>query len=307
MRKSALIAILVWLGATLFWWAFAFAPTSAETPGWFEAARVACFGRMPNGLPEPYGWLNLVLSPITLAITILFIWSPQELKETFKSLASRRAGQAFLVCTLGVVSALSVWVGQSVHKAIQIEMVDFSAPDPKAELPEDYPRLNRVLPAFSLVDQTGNTITEKSFLGRPVVLTFAFAHCATVCPVIIHQVLQGIKAEDGAEFLIITLDPWRDTPGSLPSIAKEWELPEFAHVLSHQNPKIVSELFPLFDMPATRDDKTGDITHPALVFVIDPQGQWIYTFNNPHPSWLSEAIRRVSLKHAGIQKPLRYQ
>ncbi|MCB0365740.1 MAG: SCO family protein [Bdellovibrionaceae bacterium] len=300
MKKSVLLAICIWLGATLLWWAFAFAPTPGAAPAWLEAARSACFGRMPNGLPEPYGWMGLVLSPAILAIAILFVWSPQEVFATLKQALSLKVGQVFTAVTLILIGGESVWVAQKFSAALEIESVDFSAPTPDVQLPDNYPQVNKDLPAFSLVDQHGNTIGEKTFLGRPVVLTFAFAHCATVCPVIIHQVLQGLKEDDGAEFLVITLDPWRDTPGSLPTIAKEWELPSFAHVLSHKTIEEVTRLFPLFNMPTSRNDKTGDITHPALVFVINPQGQWVYTFNNPHPSWLSEAVRRVSLKHAGI-------
>ena len=177
--------------------------------------------------------------------------------------------------------------------------MNFGVPASERGLPKAYPTTAKNLPPFSLVDQQGSVITEKTFLGRPVVLTFAFAHCATVCPVIIHQVLKGIKKKEGVEFLIITLDPWRDTPDSLSTIAKEWELPEFAHVLSHKKVEEVTKLFPLFNMPATRDNKTGEITHPALIFVINPQGQLVYTFNNPHSTWLSEAIDRVSLPHTG--------
>lgn len=300
MRRSALLACLLLLLATLFWWAFAFAPLPSAAPGWVAVARDACFGRAPNGLPEPYGWMSLILSPLMLLTAIFIVWSPEELRVTWQNLWRQSWGKALVAAALVLTAGEAVWVMQRLKVALSMEQVRFDASETEDRIPDLYPKVNQPMPAFQLVDQHGQTITEKTFLGRPVVLTFAFAHCATVCPVLVRQVLDGLAPEQQVEVLIVTLDPWRDTPSALPGLAKKWRLPSFAHVLSSARVENVTSLFPKFNMPSQRDEKTGDISHPALVFIIDSQGQWIYTLNNPPSKWILDAINRVSLRHAGI-------
>ena len=75
--------------------------------------------------------------------------------------------------------------------------------------------------ALALTDQCGREVTLESFRGRPVLVTFAYAHCETVCPLVVADVLaaRAPLARDPPAVLIVTLDPWRDTPSRLASIA----------------------------------------------------------------------------------------
>jgi hypothetical protein len=47
----------------------------------------------------------------------------------------------------------------------------------------------------------------------------------------------------------------------------------------------------------TRDERTGDIAHPGLVFLIDADGGLAYTFSNPSPAWVREGLRRLGRTH----------
>jgi cytochrome oxidase Cu insertion factor (SCO1/SenC/PrrC family) len=47
----------------------------------------------------------------------------------------------------------------------------------------------------------------------------------------------------------------------------------------------------------TRDQRTGDIVHPGLVFLIDADGRLAYTFGTPSPAWVREALRRLGRPH----------
>jgi cytochrome oxidase Cu insertion factor (SCO1/SenC/PrrC family) len=46
-----------------------------------------------------------------------------------------------------------------------------------------------------------------------------------------------------------------------------------------------------------RNDKTGDIVHPGLVFLIDADGRLGYTFNNPPAAWVREGLQRLGRAH----------
>lgn len=91
-------------------------------------------------------------------------------------------------------------------------------------------------PALGLVDQSGASVGLETLAGKTVLVSFAFAHCVTVCPVLIgtlHAAVEGIPPAATA-VVVITLDPWRDTPGNLPAIAQALRLERLpdARVLS---------------------------------------------------------------------------
>jgi protein SCO1 len=138
-------------------------------------------------------------------------------------------------------------------------------------------RVNDTTPALSLTDQSGREVTLESFRGRPVIVTFAFAHCETICPLIVADVLAARRQIDGAApaVLIVTLDPWRDTAARLPAIARAWGLGEDTHVLSGPADDVERALN-RWRVPRTRNPRTGDISHPSIVYVVGADGRIAY-------------------------------
>lgn len=69
---------------------------------------------------------------------------------------------------------------------------------------------------FTLVDQSGQEITEAAFRGTPSVVFFGFTHCPEICPTTLFE-LDGWLAALGDEgkdirAWFVTVDPARDTP-----------------------------------------------------------------------------------------------
>jgi cytochrome oxidase Cu insertion factor (SCO1/SenC/PrrC family) len=107
------------------------------------------------------------------------------------------------------------------------------------------------------------------------------------------EALKTAAPGDGVAVLLVTLDPWRDTPGTLPALARRWALPPHFHVLTSHHPADVVAVARAFGVPSIRDDTSGDITHPGLVFVVDAAGRLAYTFNSPPAGWLRDALHRL--------------
>jgi cytochrome oxidase Cu insertion factor (SCO1/SenC/PrrC family) len=93
---------------------------------------------------------------------------------------------------------------------------------------------------------------------------------------------------------VLTLDPWRDTPGALPGMLSGWKLDRDPAVraLSGSVDDVTAALAAL-QVPGERDPSSGEITHPALVYIIDAQGRIAYMLNNPPVEWIIEAVRRA--------------
>jgi cytochrome oxidase Cu insertion factor (SCO1/SenC/PrrC family) len=283
--------LALWLGSTLGWWAFAFMPLPSTSPEWVAAARYACFGSMDSGLPEFHGWLLLVVAPLTFLVATFVLWG-SEVRPSILGIARTPIGRCVFAAILLAVVTEGAWVARKVDAARTIARAAADAGRDDTELPSGYPRQATAAPTFQLVDQHGASVSLERLRGRPVLITFVFAHCQTICPLLVDT-LKEASSGMPSEVLLVTLDPWRDTPSSLASIAARWALPDHAHVLSSRTASDVLKVAEEYGVPFERDDRSGDITHPGLVFVIDRMGHLTYTFNNPSVAWVREAIGRL--------------
>lgn len=282
--------LALWAVATLFWWAFAFAPLPSAPPAWLTAARHACFGSAGEGLPAPHGWMLLVLGPASFLLGIAVLWG-RELPASLARGMRGRAGTWVAVVLAVAATVEGVWVLRKVEAARAV--ADWAQPiRDDGPLPAEYPRQAAPAPDFSLVDQRGVTLSISELKGRPVVLTFVFGHCQTLCPVVVDT-LKLVSRASAPVVLLVTLDPWRDTPSALPGIADRWELPVGFHVLSSRRVADVLRVADRYGVTFRRDERTGDIVHPGLVFVIDADGRLAYTFSNPPVAWVREGLRRL--------------
>jgi cytochrome oxidase Cu insertion factor (SCO1/SenC/PrrC family) len=57
-----------------------------------------------------------------------------------------------------------------------------------------------------------------------------------------------------------------------------------------------------WNIPRSRDLQTGDIVHPALVYVIDPEGRIAYALQGD-PDALVELVRRASVEPGAAPSP----
>jgi protein SCO1/2 len=81
---------------------------------------------------------------------------------------------------------------------------------------------------FSLVDQNGKKVTEKSWPGKYKLVFFGFTHCPDTCPATLQKFSVVMKKFDpkGEKIvpLFITVDPARDTVKTLKSYLSSYPL-----------------------------------------------------------------------------------
>ncbi|KQS33789.1 SCO family protein [Dyadobacter sp. Leaf189] len=81
-----------------------------------------------------------------------------------------------------------------------------------------------VIPAFSFVNQNGETVTEKAVENKIYVADFFFTTCPTICPVMKRQMIKVYNEYKGNEDVMIlshSIDPEHDTPEVLNKYAKD--------------------------------------------------------------------------------------
>jgi protein SCO1/2 len=284
---AAVAALGAIVAITASWWALALWPVGSAAPEWFLRTREVCFGSTADRLPNAGGWILLVGQPAGMVALLAAVWGT-ELREGMVLAMARATGQL----TVGVVSALLVAGLGSVVVRVRTAGVEPFPAGPGATAAQ-LTRVNDVAPPLALTDQTGREITLESYRGRPVVVAFAFAHCQTVCPLIVADVMTARRrfGGDPPRVLIVTLDPWRDTPSRLASIAKQWGLDGDAHVLSGA-PEEVERTLNGWRVPRVRNEKTGDISHPSIVYVIGADGRIAYVVSG-NADAISAAVRAL--------------
>jgi protein SCO1 len=72
---------------------------------------------------------------------------------------------------------------------------------------------------FTLVDDTGATVTERTIAGKPYVLYFGYKFCPDVCPTTLLDLSRWIQKlgpdADRLNYVFVTVDPERDTVQSM--------------------------------------------------------------------------------------------
>lgn len=72
----------------------------------------------------------------------------------------------------------------------------------------------QAVPAFSLTDQDGKTVTSEDLKGRPVVYAFVYSTCEDTCPAQVQTIKGAIDAADRKDVRVvgISVDPVNDNP-----------------------------------------------------------------------------------------------
>lgn len=249
---------------TAAWWVLALYP-AASAPEWMIRTRYVCFGAPPGGLPNVGGWILLIGQPVGMLVMLFAGWGDAVRCDlrVFARHAPGKLALAFAVGALAWGAAKTVSIVRSASRS-----TDRFATDSPAQVSRPFE-----VPALNLIDQHGRQFALRRLAGEPVLVSFAFAHCETMCPTAIRE-LKRIRAEVGREdipLVVVTVDPWRDVPSRLPSIAAGWQLASHDRVLSGSIDDVNAAL-DAWNIVRQRDEATGEVIHPVAVVLVHPDG-----------------------------------
>ncbi|HET7692223.1 MAG TPA: SCO family protein [Gemmatimonadota bacterium] len=271
------------LAVTAAWWALALWPLPASAPDWLSRTRAVCFGSTPSGLPDVQGWMLLFLQPTLMLAQVLAIWGGELKGDASRMSRSRRGRMALGVLVIAFFTA----AGAAVTRVRGATEASASAEGGLIE--PGWVRVGRPAPPLELLDADGAPLRLAELRGRPVFVAFAFAHCQTACPRLVHEVLVAQRALGDPAVIVVTLDPWRDTPSRLRSIEERWEMGEGARVASGSVGQVEAAL-DAWGIERSRDPRNGDLVHVPRVFVVDREGILAYEAD-PNAALLAELAR----------------
>jgi len=136
---------------------------------------------------------------------------------------------------------------------------------------------------FRLTDQAGQTVTEKSLLGRPSIIFFGFTHCPDVCPTTLFEMSEVLRAmgpdADKLNAYFVSVDPERDTPAVMKDYISSFD-PRLKGLTG--SPDDIAKMIAVYRVYAKKVPlKDGDYTmdHTALIYLMDAKGHFVRPFN----------------------------
>jgi protein SCO1/2 len=128
-------------------------------------------------------------------------------------------------------------------------------------------------PNFRLTDQFGQQISLQQFKGKPVVLTFLYTHCPTICPLTaerLHSTMLELgKDAHNVAVLAVSTDPKRDDIAAAMHFSQQHQMTDYWHYLIGTQQQL-SPVWTSYSVYA--QEQQQNINHSIAIFVIDKQG-----------------------------------
>ncbi len=134
---------------------------------------------------------------------------------------------------------------------------------------------------FTLVDGTGQTVTDASYRGKYLLVYFGYTFCPDVCPTTLNEVAAAMDKlgaqADRVQPLFITVDPKRDKP----DVIKQYVAAFSSRLVGltgtqAQIAKVASEYRVYYAEHRTGpgpDDYTMD--HSSILYLMGPDGKFL--------------------------------
>jgi protein SCO1 len=129
-------------------------------------------------------------------------------------------------------------------------------------------------------DQDGNKVNLSDFQGKQVVMTMFFASCTYACPILVQD-MKRIESEipsselKNYRFVLISIDPERDTPDKLKEFAQMKNLDTKRWTLLTGTEGDVMEFAAVTGFKYIKEDD-GQFSHSNIINIINEDGEIIY-------------------------------
>ena len=144
---------------------------------------------------------------------------------------------------------------------------------------------------ISLIDQTGQPVTEADFKGEPSLVFFGFTYCPDVCPITLTTIGSALKQLPSTvaapRTVLISVDPERDTPEALAQYISVDAFPDKIVGLTGPDEEIRKAAdafladYSRIETPESAAPYTMD--HTGLIYLMDENWQ-LKTFFDPSTS-----------------------
>jgi cytochrome oxidase Cu insertion factor (SCO1/SenC/PrrC family) len=153
---------------------------------------------------------------------------------------------------------------------------------------------------FTMLNQNGETVTDKSYAGYYTLLFFGFTNCKDICPAEL-QVVTAALNEMGAEAdkitpLFVTVDPERDKPDVMKTYVSAFHPHLQGLTGSVEQVAQMAKAYHIFyaKVPDPKDPNDYEMDHSSILYFMGPDGKFLkYFAYSTDAKALSEALKSV--------------
>ncbi len=137
---------------------------------------------------------------------------------------------------------------------------------------------------FTLINQDGQTVTDKDFSGKHMLIFFGYTYCPDVCPTELQVMTQALvtMGERAAAIrpLFITIDPERDTPEVMKSYVENFGGNLTGLTGSAEQIAAVAKAYRVYYKRAGSPEASDYLMdHSSIIYLMGPDGSFVTHFS----------------------------
>ena len=178
-----------------------------------------------------------------------------------------------------IALGLGIWFGQIYLTRSQppLEITGFYLPEPIT------------IEDFQLIRDNGQPFGQNDLRGHWTFIYFGYTYCPDACPLTlsylssVQKKLAEIQLDNDVNYMLISVDPKRDTPQRLAEYASYFN-PKFYAATGEPQAiaQVASEFGAAYDFPDGQEGENYLVGHSSYVFLTDPEGNLRAILTPPH-------------------------
>jgi protein SCO1 len=132
---------------------------------------------------------------------------------------------------------------------------------------------------FTLVDDTGATVTEKTLAGKPYAMYFGYTFCPEVCPTTLLDLSRWIQKlgpdADKLNYVFVTVDPERDTVQSMHAYLSSFDKRIRGYTGTPSEIAQIAKEYRVYYKRVPTDGGGYTMDHSSIIYLMGPDGQFV--------------------------------
>ena len=132
---------------------------------------------------------------------------------------------------------------------------------------------------FTLVDDTGATVTEKTLAGKPYAIYFGYTFCPDVCPTTLLDLSRWIKKlgpdADKLNYVFVTVDPARDTVQLMHAYLSSFDKHIRGYTGTPAEIAPIANEYHVYYKKIPTDDDNYTMDHSAIIYLMGRDGKFV--------------------------------
>lgn len=153
---------------------------------------------------------------------------------------------------------------------------------------------------FTLVEHTGQTVSDTDFHGKYLIVYFGYTYCPDVCPTALQVIANALDAlgpdATAVQPLFITVDPQRDTVAVLADYVAAFHPRLIGLTGTAEQVAEVEKAYRVYaaKAPTAQEDEPYLMDHSTFTYLMGPDGRYLTTFfQNTSAQKMAQTIKEI--------------